>query len=899
MSLPTLRANVFDATGPGRKDADELNIKMAAYAAAATNATSLADLDGLTKRIENELTPATAKEILDHYRTSATVPMSVLGAARAAIERKPSVAYTRVLEKRDKPKKTILTAATASSGDVATDRAAREHTEKKLRSVYHSFAVCGALWYSGLLTTVLSVLGWTEVITTISRIEQGLVVHANDKKQVMKIVLASQRITEQNKPSTRGEEARKLFRRVVESNKNKASFGGARVFKADARSDVLSQEEVEGRSSHENKIGADRFTPHFLKEHITAVALNCQYTKDSLGHPVETDLQMLTRDEIIFRLVAYATACVLSVLTQHVEKCLLRDGNSTLELIFQSIAYHTAFPNTKSGVLQLLQRLPGLRSSPTWTDVLDNLAKMESSGAFSSVLSKSKKDAPLPPPAFDLYMPGYHGFTNAAPSSQADKQDAMQQLFTALPKGNPPNKMITDATSNVDTFQPALQRLIDGLVEDTWNGVKAIAEFTSAIESARKSVMGAKKVTLTASADAYLAELVQSMRGADDTSKIQKVSEDGLLQAVCYTLGDVAEDAHIDGLTNPSANHSMRRQILRELAETVVKKSSDSLTKFLAMTRELIANIEFKEKKKLAEAHEIYDAASSLFPDNEDEPEAKKKRATLFSLVGGDKQFSKKTIATQQVLLADEEVPVEYYDAILYNRLPSEFFDRTDGGTVLKLVAYQQQAAKMRSGDAQKHDLELKVEGMKKKHEEIEKLLNVGPEEIRAAAKPELRHLVCGVLVAIPADVLGTTEWHHRLFVHIKNTSESGSQVKLLTLVKKAAQEVSDRLTSDVKVVYGKDEWRDGLGLSQTTMQIKDRKFKVEGRKSIRQHAHEKDALFVHQWPEYEFIPAPYAYATPMFWRQPEGQYTEMSEEERRRLFAYIASSSGNHTKID
>jgi hypothetical protein len=891
------RANVFDAKG--RKGADELNRKMAAYAAAATNATSLADLDGLTKKIENALNdPTNANEILDHYRTSATVPMSVLGPARAEVERKPSVAYTGVLEKRDKPKKTILTEATASSGDPEAARAAREHTERELRRVYHSFAVCGALWYSGLLSTVLSVLGWTEVITTIRRIEEGIVLDPNNKMEATKIVLKSRDITEENKATTRattrGDEMRKILRSVVKSNKNKASFGTPRVFRVDAREKVLSNEEAEGRMSHGLKIDANKFTPHFLKEHIAAVALNCQYKDDGFTW---TELQKLTRDEIIFRLVAYATACVLSVLTNHVAKCLLRagHGDDTLDLTYGLISHHTAFPNTKSGVLQLLQQFEYMRTDASWKDALDKLARLESSGAFSSVLSKPKDDAPLPAPAFDLYMPGYNGFTNNAPTTDADKDDAMAKLLAALPKGQPPRRTITDRMSKDDKFQPALQSLIDALVEDTWNGVEASKEYTSAIESARKSVMGAKKVTLTASADAYLAELVRSMRGAEDTTTIQTVSKDGLLQAICYTLGDVSTEAHKDGLTNAKANHSMRRQILHELAETVVQKGSDSLTKFLAMTRELIANIEFKEKKQLAEAHEIYVAAKSLFPADDEDEEAKKKRDALFSLVGENLFSARKTIGAREVLFADEKVPVEHYDTILYNRLPSEFLEHTKGGTVLKLVAYEKQAAKMRSGDAQKRDLELKVEGIKKRHDEIEMLLKVGPEEIRAAAKPVLRPLVCGVLVAIQATISGTTEDHHRLFVHINDTSESKSvtsesksQVKLLTLVKKAAQLLSGILTSDVKVVYGKDEWRDGLGLSQTTMQIKDRKFTVEGRNSIRPYAHEKDVLFVHRWPEYEFIPAPYASATPMFWRPPEGTYTEMTEAERQVLFARL-----------
>ena len=82
-------------------------------------------------------------------------------------------------------------------------------------------------------------------------------------------------------------------------------------------------------------------------------------------------------------------------------------------------------------------------------------------------------------------------------------------------------------------------------------------------------------------------------------------------------------------------------------------------------------------------------------------------------------------------------------------------------------------------------------------------------------------------------------------------------------------------------VVFGEDEW---LGVLRdestkpsdtefvvTKLNVAGTDFHVRGRRSISRpsYTHEKNTLFVHRWPEFEFIPPPYGLATPMFWHDP------------------------------
>jgi hypothetical protein len=380
--------------------------------------------------------------------------------------------------------------------------------------------------------------------------------------------------------------------------------------------------------------------------------------------------------------------------------------------------------------------------------------------------------------------------------------------------------------------------------------------------------------------DTYLQQIITSMRPQTDTGRIQKVKEDGLLQAVCYITGDASSDEHKDGLERTDANHELRRQLLRDFVGSILEKNTQSLPKFLAMTRQLLVNtsVDFKAEKAPVGANEIFTAASAIAKDST-------QLANLGRMVGTDyfvvepKHMRPPQKASPAFVAADSDTlgltpgdRQKVYKIIAYNRLPREFFDRTErGDAVLKVDAYQQQIRDVErngssTGKQKKIELERLVSELQAKHELVETLLKVGPEDIRAASLPELRkRLVCGVLF-VDSYKLDRSDYCYRLFVHINGDEEAQAmQTKLLAFLK---AQVTQNASYARMVFFGKDEWRSVL--KPTTFTISSTTIKVEEKKSIRApYMHAENTLFVHRWPEFEFIPAPYGLATPMFWYDP------------------------------
>jgi hypothetical protein len=840
--------------------------------------------------------PATAKEILDHYRTSAIVPMSVLGAARAAVERKPSAssAYDeRVFEKQDKtkPKRTVVTSVSAGEAG----------------RMYKSFAVCGALWYSGLLSTVLSVLGWTQVDAKIRQIAAGRLADMKDKKKIA-MNLGTPK-DPKDSLRTRAINLAKKSDRWTLPTRRKTSFGAGRTIDPDARANFLEDQFYRCNAREiitDATANSAAFTPQFLEIYLHEV------TETGGKKP---EMQKQTSDVAQFRLVSYASACVLYVITKHVKTCFPETpkpstSSELAEAIVKLLYMHTAIPNRTHGVFRWLhQILNGSKKKFTFarpTDVsktksdaemralVSILAQMEESGAFSTVISKP--DDQFPGSAFDLYMAGYKGVgdddvTNARPKTPEDYADAIFALFTEvskMPKLTDPTTLVGN-TDTTDTFHSALESHVEKLVEDTWHGVLCTTDVDSIVTRASTSVFyatGLKLRNTPGEMDTYLQQIVTSMRPQTDTALIQKVKEDGLLQAVCYITGDARTDAHKDGLERGDANHELRRQLLRDFVGSILEKNTQSLPKFLAMTRQLVANtsVDFKADEAVG-ADAIFSTAHATANDTT-------KLESLGKLVGTDyfvvklddmkvynSSLPEFVVADTDTLGLDDAGRKEVFKLIAYNRLPREFFDRTGGRSMLKVDAYQQQirdiertTAGSSTGQQKKLELERLVSEVQEKHAFVEPLLKVRLDDVRAASLPELRtRLVCGVLF-VDTSQLSFSDNCYRLFVHINGDEGAPAmKTKLLAFLKAQlkAQLAKNVAKNAIRtVVFGKDEWRSVL--NPTTFTISTTAINVVGRNSISEpYTHEESTLFVHRWPEFEFIPAPYGLATPMFWYNP------------------------------
>ena len=903
MELPV---NVFEPPS-NADDLDAIRRQIAAHAVCEMKVTDIDDLDGIVKKVFDELQnrPKDTDEILKSRSGMG------LGRVPAAIQRilddssgaSPSPKLTKRFEIQDKPKQN-------RSVFVATT------TVADAEKYYKHFAFCGALWYSGLLSTVLAVLGWNEVNAKIKQIESGGLVELVDR---MKLVASS--------PIGKSSESlRERKRSVLSTLKSRKTSFGAKLFE-DAQKKFTDDQRARADGAKlvddgENKEGIG---PSFLEAYIHEVAVAAR-----------TKMTNEATDTAKFRLIAYASACVLYVLAaHHLSACVPRTagdistGEELGNTIIALITNHTAVPNKNYGSFQWLVQFlnhatttggvtfgkfedTGARveiAGDELVELVKRLATFEKTGEFAWLLKRQDDAAKAKAyvDVFDVLVPAYKlkdstDVTNAVPGDAKTKIKVLNDLLLALNAVEPSRDTKRDDThmsrdgSTKDDFEDALIAIAKAMVDTTWEGVQLKAEYKPIVERAKASVSTAKTFQLSGKRDeanAYLGEIVDKLPtklAGFDAKAIDIRAGHSLLIAACLALepAPAISDITKKGATeiNNSAERVTRALVFHGLITDVLEKNGTSLTKFLAMVRQLTVKSEYKFEDATARATfmtatktpgDIVNTSKTTVgtPGSADFEKLKKLAGVDYFEVPATaigRVWIVLTKNTERRMQANVEL-VRH----IYARLPSALVTKSDGNAILRLDALE--AEKRRDP---KVDITDRKTRLTAQHAEAETLLDVGPGTARAALAEKGREkLVYGIVFK---DKLRSRKnfWH--LFVHIAGDMSytqvrTSSRLPLVELIEESYKYVHKNLDpasqGQLRVVYGEDEWRDAIRpmriqeIAKLLLNAGAGTGNVQNatpvaRNDVKAYV-DDNVLVVHRWPELEFVPAPYAIATPMF----------------------------------
>jgi hypothetical protein len=905
--------NVFEPPDSA-DDVDAIRRQIAAHAVCEMKVTDIDDLDDIVERVIDALQnrPKDTVEILESRKSGMG-----LGRVPAAIQRildessgaSPSPKLTKRFEIQDKPKQTrsVFVHATVAGADA--------------EKYYKHFAFCGALWYSGLLSTILAVLGWSEVNAKIKQIESGGLVDLNDR---MKLVDSSPI----GKSSASLRERKRSVLATLKSRKT--SFGAAispdaqKKFTDDQRARADATKKVD---EDENEAGIG---PSFLEAYIHEVAEAARAT-----------MEKEATDTAKFRLIAYASACVLYVLAvHHLSTCVPRtdsDITTGAELgkaIIALITNHTAVPNRNYGSFQwLVQFLNHTTTTGGVTfgkfedatagvaiegdelvELAKRLATFEKTGEFAWLLKRPDDDtkAKAYVDVFDVLVPGYKPKVGAnvtnAPRVAADaKINALKEILLALQKKKvePSNDTKSDDTpmsknGNIkDEFERALLAIAEAMVNTTWEGVQLTAEYKPIVERAKASVSTAKTFQLSGKRDeanAYLGEIVDKLPAklaGFDAKTIDIRASHSLLIAACLALEPTATAPTISEITKKgateignSAERSTRALVFHGLITDVLEKNGTSLTKFLAMVRQLTVKSEYKFEGEAARVALTAGAKTSAeivttskatvrIPGSAEFEKLKKLAGVDYFNVPATEIGPVWIVLTKNT----ENLMRKTTDLVrhIYARLPSALVTKSDGNAILRLDALY--AEKRRDP---KVDITYKEASLNKQHAEATTLLDVGPETARAALAPKGREKLVYGIVFEDKSRSRTNVW--RLFVHIAGDMSytqvrTSSRLPLVELIEESYTYIHNKLgpasQGQLRVVYGEDEWRDAIRpvripeIAKLLLNAGAGTGNVQNatpvaRRDVKAYV-DDNVLVVHRWPELEFVPAPYALATPMF----------------------------------
>jgi hypothetical protein len=902
MSLPTLWANVFDATG--HKDADELNKKMAAYAAAATNASSLAQLDGLTRQIEKELSdPTNAAEILDHYRTSAIVPMSLLGAARAAVGASQDATKRREETTPERVTKRVTAQDKFVARKRTVDFKGDEDDAHAAKDVYSVLVLLGALWYSGYLSTMLSVLGWTDVRIAIDEITFGKVGKEPKREVVMK--------------------------QLVGALKKRASTGfGSLAVDAGTHEGVLRDQTDTARRLGSESIEEEAkqaLTPAFLAAHIRA---RTKWANETYKKEMEAE----RRDVVHFRLIVSAVASTLFMLTK---ECLAflqpsfkkqTSGALLSRTIFKLLKFHTTIPNSSVGVFQRLRMhlntaeadmgTVGLKTlhDTDMRDLVARLATAEQSGIIASLMSSTVERARKTPTQFQNLFSAL--LPNHALTSDYESADVIHLpeplglILSELKKDPPVAAMYTKEAfspagdGDFSHMENALSESIVLFLASTRIEHYADPQMAPIFERASASVSLAKRAVYKQSEDhlqLLLGDLTRMTRSihSDKTEGVKKTLYDLLWLALTR---DTKSAAWASAMNEEADNLSLHRAIMSSFLDATMRSDSKSASKFLVMARQLMRiNVEFTPQGLLPHT-EIYQKARDSLNDTGS-------LQKLTELADGHFKVEENDI-TGWKLVGFETNPERQYHA--YARFPSKFVSQFDPATKKTRDALVAERGRLLKANRQKEandvsgkihallsehppsaqltvdylryindektsaDRMKRIADLEKDHDAYRNLVGVGKEEARAAAAED-RNQVYGVLfMHTRTDSQTVSEvWHFYVHIHVDGTLVSADGKlradKLRDLINAA------RERSGVKnVVFGLDEWPENT-LQKDWMLINGSKLVAQT--TLGNDMRDENTLYVHRWPEMELIPAPFGFATPMFKQRPPEAILGVSQQ--------------------
>ena len=905
---------------------------------AAADDTYIDAIDDAAQKVESVITDKDAERIVQEYKSTGAVslPTSVqraLNETQGKTQGKDARERTqRIMQRQER---------TRPVGRVLVGSAVKAGAEAN----YKRIAFCGALWHSGVISAILGILGtsggsspneWAKVDSKIKQIESGrltAITPIGKKANAKDTSYVSSTIGDASVETRRQSTMSSFLRTYGDKKKNSlrtSAFGAVHAdapkkFHADQADRVDKDKEVY------NGENAEGFGPAFLVAYIHEVALNAMGTTGTAG-----TLGKLGRETAKFRLVAYASACVLHVLTKHIATCIpvklveVDDGKQLGNTILDLIKHHTAIPKREKiahGTFQwLLRVLNGSAVAPTAAtfakytdtagggaeidgaslfDLVRKLANAEYDGLFSSLLSRTDDTFKE---VFDAYMPDYKDknaapVTNAAPTTDAGKIEKLIALLGEVVAITP--KTDTDketaplrAAAGPDKFQQELAARVKEMVDATWLGVELTADHDAIFERARTSVMMAKALKLRTqrdAADVYLNEIASSLKDPTGASAAKAttytIAQGGLLDVCCAALEADATKAPTDitnHATENTAEAKLRRQILADFATEIAQKGQ-SLERFLAMAHQLA----FKR------AYE-FDVSATTGAAGLDAIVTKSKAtignaadfAALKKLVASKGDFAVALAHTKHHKLVfapetDREMEKTANANLRYHiltRFPSALVEQevleTGGGTKRRTGSANLSVDVLAAKKRNKETVDAEEEkALTAKMAEVRTLLDVGAPEVSKWKESAGygRKLVYGVLFMDESE--GKQDcW--RLFVHVHGdlrTVGSAARLPMQGLLKAAYAEAANNKSATGKfaadIVFEKDEWGGVLTEGSTVQMSAATDPKVAGGKgrlvataSLERYKERQNVLFVHRWPELEFVPAPYAQSTPMFW---------------------------------
>jgi hypothetical protein len=878
--------NSFDA----RTDTDgaELERTIAAYSAAARNVSSLEEIDGAARALKESLSPESVQKILEHYRSGAGIPRSVLDdAARGAMGASPEATRSREEATRAREKNITAERLKAQEQLMARPRVvdANAVDAKHAYAHYYALVSLGALWYSGYLSTVLSVLGWTEVRSAIDEIA---------------VWQPAQRIGKAPKREA-------VIKQIVGALKQRAGVSFGAVSNQVHENVIKHQVDIaDGKKPITHADNAEGFTPAFLAAYIKQRA---KWAKEHYAGKMKAEHS----DVVQFRLIVSAVASVIRVLYFHVISTFrafrnVNDGSALMTTIFECLAMHTTvFQNGSGGVFQRLHGHMNTISTKSMSvadgtgatiddtnmrDLVARLATAEKDGVFAklvaSTLERSKANPTKLPILFSALVPKYLSLTpDYSMASAKDRISTLQRIHLELNNVGPMAKNATFTSLGIhgnDELIPKLEELVDELVAASEIASYEIPDLAPIFERASASVSLATRAVYKESENhlkALMSEVIRKLGVDTRTSRV----DESLFHLACLALArDTTSDAWKDAAERTEDAHSLRRSILSSFLESTKRKNPTSTTKLLVMARQLMhMRVDFNTDRNTA--YDIVGKSQKTLADPSTFSQLQARAPGYFGV---------QAISDWQMLTLATDPEPQYH---AYARFPSSLVTQFDVATKKKydeLVAERatllrkgrrdnangvtQKIARLLSEHPPRAQLTIdhlrnakgpktnkerddEINELEIKHGEYKSLVGVGFAEARAAAA-ENRDQVYGVMFKHEF-IHGSHAWH--LFVHINIESTFLIFGKLRDLIQQAYV-----ITANVdKVVFGLDEWPEKT--IRNDILPKRMRINLEQLETLDNHDfNENGTLFVHRWPEMELIPAPFGIASPMFQEPPK-----------------------------
>jgi hypothetical protein len=875
--------------------------------------------------LESTLAPK-IEDIFDRYKGGSGVPPSSLPAeVRTLLDERESGRY---VPQERRQQRVVGTAGTAEKPRVIGTLSSRGGIgREKLEEVYDDTVLCGALWHSGLLRDVLSALGWREVDQRLRDIEAGMLMALDDRTQ--KIKIDSNKGTVLGQPTV-SLAKRFLAGRKKTAFGASAPAAAHAEFIAHQRGSVVNAAMAVHDGT--NAVGyGPSFLEAYIHGINVAAGAEAEMTKEDtavakfrvLAYATACALYVIVKHHVAKCAPPQAAGkkigtgeqlakAILGMLSKHTAIPSAKHGSFVM--LLRHVNYQlnqnghagfalpsTAVPNdslTHEEMVNLVGHLATFESSEKHG--FGRLLVRPSTAKGTPDFEVKAKYGSLFQAYMDDYQAGANAVSGAKPSTPDDMAMVLRLVLTELTDAKVELSRDTQQLPELDTtdargddFSTKLEARVKRMVDSTWLLVSDVPnpQYLSVVTRARSSVLTANARKPTGKPG----ELVQSLNDLLDAARnatgrkntTPHLDRDTKEKEIEYS--DIVANM-LDGIVPvpENTNASERSDHLNEFARAVSSKSS-SLAKFVLVMRHL--TLEMKRTFAATAAAAAATGAAGIHAKSKVSALDATALHKLITLGENVKYFAVASagIVTPKLIFAAHTAAGTAAAALanhMYARLPGVFVTKTEegGNAVLKLDALTSEETRAKLANQKKRVLAFKEDKMTldQMHAAAEPLLGVKSDDMRGRAPADaFRGFGKGTYGVLFKDASGPPVldcW--RLFVHVtgERTERDDTRLRairasLYLLLKEASAQLAGaggKLPGGV--VYGDDEWGSLLVAGATISGVSTKLAKVstlgldDGKGSL---LREKETLHVHRWPDMEFVPAPFAHATPMFWKDP------------------------------